>query len=532
MNNQIAKLLFKVLKAYGILITRNTIEHAINMHPEFPSMRSISDALDSWKIKHQVMKLTMEKLYALDVPVIAQMKRNDYVWVTQITDSNVHFWDASNKEKIENRAQFEKEWSGIALAIENITDAGESDYKNKRFKLFKEKIFRYSIAGGCIALLSLLTFFSWINDASLSFLPKFLLLFVNATGCFISYILIRQEKNQSNKLIQKFCKAGAHIDCRQVTKSKYSKLFGLITWAETGMVYFSVVTLWVAIAPLSADWTAPLWWLLLVPLPFTVWSLCTQAFLIRKWCIFCCFTVFLLWINAGVLYFFLPFTGVLPVVESALQALLVLVFTTVVMYINKTGKSGDPYSEQRDLARLKYNYQTLKSQLAESPHQTKDTGFTWGNPQSSQEIALYVSIACSHCGTAVKEIRKLMDIYPDLSCRVIFAVYTDDFEHRSNIIIRHFISLYKTMNQHAFFDMLDAWYTLLNKNLEALQKAFPVASNQDNKEEMDAWYQFSKQAKISYTPAILINGMLLSQLYSYGDLYGIARTLYAEKQQI
>ena len=38
----------------------------------------------------------------------------------------------------------------------------------------------------------------------------------------------------------------------------------------------------------------------------------------------------------------------------------------------------------------------------------------------------------------------------------------------------------------------------------------------------------SKLSGISYTPAILIDGKLLSPLYSYSDLYGIARTLNSE----
>jgi len=241
MYNHIAKLLYKIFKVYNIPVTYQTIEQTVNTHPEFPSMQSISDAFDAWKIKHVVMRLSIEKLYALEVPVIAQLKKGDYVWVTQITETNVRFWNDSNKEIIKNRDLFEKEWSGIALAIEDITDAGEADYKQNRFKSIKEKIFGYGIAGGCISLLCLLLFLSWSNDSILTLLPKILLFCVNATGCLISYMLIRQEKNQSNSLKRKFCTAGTRIDCNRVTKSKYSKLFGLISWAEIGMAYLNPI---------------------------------------------------------------------------------------------------------------------------------------------------------------------------------------------------------------------------------------------------------------------------------------------------
>lgn len=222
MSNNLSKFLFKVLKAYGVSITQHTIERTIFTHPEYPSMQCISDALDSWKVKYVVLKIPLEKFRTIDVPVIAPLKKGEYVWVTQITDSKVHYWNASGKEIIESYDRFEKEWSEVVLAIENVSEAGEPDYRKERNKEIKENMIRYFFVGGCIILLIILMFFSWSNDSSLSVLPKLLLLSVNAVGCFISYTLIQQEKHQANRIVQKFCKAGAHIDCYKVTTSHYS----------------------------------------------------------------------------------------------------------------------------------------------------------------------------------------------------------------------------------------------------------------------------------------------------------------------
>ena len=529
MSNLFPKFLFKILKAYDVSITRHTIENTILTHPEYPSMQCISDALDSWKVKHAVAKLSLEKLRTLDVPAIAYLNRGEYVWITRITDSNVYHWSASGKGKKESHESFEKQWSGVVLIIEDVDNSGELNYREERSKEIKKNIFRYFFAGGCMVLLTILTFFSWINDSSLSVLPKLLLLLASAVGCYISYVLILQEKHQSNHFVQKFCKAGAHIDCNKVTASCYSKLFGLFSWAELGMAYFTAIVFWLAIAPVSENWLYPLWWLLLATLPFTIWSLFTQAFLIRKWCLFCCAIVLLLWINAGILYFFPSFGYMFPVVESSMLALLFMVCTAAVIFVCKKSYSGDPYSEQRETARIKYDFKTMQSQLSETRFETHHIGFVWGNVSSSHEIVLYVSIACAHCGKAVKELKRLTDIYPDFCFRLIFSINTDDFEHRSNIITGHLIYLYKTMNKNEFFDMLDAWYTTLNKNLEALQKTYPAPSAQDYHSELNALYQFGQQAKIGYTPAILLNGKVISQLYTYHDLYGITRSLYAEE---
>jgi len=527
--NNIAKLLSNIFKAYNIQITYSTIEKVILTHPAYPSMQSISDAFDAWKIKHVVMKITIEKLQALGIPALVQMKKKDYVWVTQVTDSNVYFLTASGRKKVETRDNFEKNRTGVALAIEDISIAGEPDYQKKRLNEIKEKMFRFSLTGSCIAFFIILMFLSWHNDTALPLLLKSLLFMVNATGLSVSYILIRQEKNQANDLIRKICTFGSHVDCNQVTRSGYSKFFGLISWSEIGMAYFSAVTIWIAVAPFSTEWVLPLAWTLLIPLPFTFWSLFTQAFLIRKWCLFCSAIVFLIWVNSCLSYFYLPLTFSLPVITTAFLLLLVLVCTVAVIYTVSTRESGDKYHHQRDLAKIKYDFPTIQSQLSGTKYETNHIGFAWGNPQSSNEIALFVSIACSHCGAGVKELRRLMEIYPDFSYRLIFAVYTDDYEHKSNSIIRYFISLYKTLDTNVFFDMLDVWYTTLKKNFDALQQTFPISPDDDNSNEIASLFQFKQQAKISYTPAILINGRLLSQLYSYNDLYGIVRAINAEE---
>ena len=128
-------------------------------------------------------------------------------------ESKVFYWSAYGKEKVESLERFELEWSGIALAINNIDDAGEQDYKEKRGKERKENTFKFLVVGSILALLAVLVCFSWTNDGSLSLLPKLLLFFTNIAGCYVCYLLVRQEKHQSDTLTDKFCKAGKYIDC-------------------------------------------------------------------------------------------------------------------------------------------------------------------------------------------------------------------------------------------------------------------------------------------------------------------------------
>ena len=119
-NDSLVKLMKGVVKIYNIPVSHHSIEQTMLAHPDYPSMRSISDAFDSWKVKHVVARLSIEKLRILDIPVIAHLKTGEFVWVTQITDTKVHYRSGSGRKKVKNHDGFEKEWSGAVLAIEDI----------------------------------------------------------------------------------------------------------------------------------------------------------------------------------------------------------------------------------------------------------------------------------------------------------------------------------------------------------------------------------------------------------------------------
>ena len=159
MTGQLDKLIYKFLKAYGVSITKQEIEKAIYTHPYYPSLRCISDALDSLKVKYLVLKLSLEKLLALDIPVIAPLKKGEFVWVTSVTNTKVTYRSGTGKEKIVNYDHFKEEWTGEALAIEDVTNAGELNYRDKRKKEIKENLFKYAVAGGCMVILIILMFF-------------------------------------------------------------------------------------------------------------------------------------------------------------------------------------------------------------------------------------------------------------------------------------------------------------------------------------------------------------------------------------
>ena len=188
-------------------------------------------------------------------------------------------------------------------------------------------------------------------------------------------------------------------------------------------------------------------------LPFTFWSLMTQAFIIQKWCLFCCTIAFLLWANVIVLLVFDSFLVNLSISETELMALLLFISSLFTIYkTNKMlGSKDNFFIQQRETAIIKYNILTIQAHLSKSTQQIANIGFIWGNPDSSHEFGLYVSIICSHCTKAIRELRRLTEIYPDFSYRLIFVVNTDNTEEKANMVIHYLINLYKTMKLFPFY---------------------------------------------------------------------------------
>ena len=525
MTNHIVKLLRKIVSLYGIPVSCKTIEQTILTHPDYPSMQCLADALIQWKIKYVILKSTLDEFRALGVPAIVHLKKEEFVWLTQITDSKVHYWSAVSGNSSINIADFEQEWSRVILIIEDLEGAGEPDYRQKHKKEVFEKLFNYAIICAIVLLSGILLFFAWRADLSVPLWGKISLLTINGIGLYISYVLVRHEKYQFNRITDKFCIKGNHIDCNKVTTSQFSRLFGVVSWAELGMAYFISVLFWIIIAPANNLWVFALWWLMIGSLPFTLWSLITQGFIIRKWCLFCCTVVVLLWINTFVMYLIIPHTLVLDIQSITILLLLFTFCLAATIYWYKTeGWKEKLYTVQRQITKIKYDIKVLHSQSSIVADNTDVTGFTWNVTNEIQpEIALYISIYCPHCGKALKEFYRLKNLYPDLGYRLIFAV-DPNMDEASKTVVRYFIEAYQQYDGDQFFEVMNTWYDMPERNIGILQKTFPVNPG-DNEQVISMLEIFNQQAQINYAPALLVNGKLLSDMYNYKDLISIGRTL-------
>ena len=257
----------------------------------------------------------------------------------------------------------------------------------------------------------------------------------------------------------------------------------------------------------------------------TIWSVVIQSFFIRKWCLFCCAICLILWVNVAIL-FHLPCEFSLSIYEASSFIFLFFICLSGIRYWTKKHDTQSLiYAYQRKIASLKFNPKVLQS-LANEQYNVRNIGFIWktnNNDNECHNVTLYVSLRCSHCGAAVKQIQRLIDIYPSLNYQLIFAV-RPEMDAALKEIIDHFADVYYQHEKDVFFNMLECWYKTRKVDIGLLRQKFPVFNDFRKDNVIKSLYDFNQQVKFDYSPALLLNGKLLPlNIYSYADLFSIVQ---------
>ena len=209
MENQIdksKKLIFKFLRINNYYLTKNRIKRELLSHPEFPSIKAITDTLDSFNIDNlaaQVSKDTLTKLPSNFLSVMNDGNIN-MVFKKSIT---IKLQPINGSQNI-SLDEFKKLWSGTIIAVE------KKKFKLKHLKYYKKYI---------IVLL-------FCSLASFSFLERNpidnTLILINFVGIIVSCLILRKEVGLNDLITTKLCNSNnSSIDCDSVISSSQGNLF-------------------------------------------------------------------------------------------------------------------------------------------------------------------------------------------------------------------------------------------------------------------------------------------------------------------
>lgn len=529
----------QLLKQLQVKVTNTTINETILNHPDYPSILSISDALNTWRVENAAIRIENDKLHELPLPCIAFTRNNAaFILITSIKDDKVFYLTETNKTAAKEFQQFTKAFGGVVLLAQAGENAGEKNYTQKK----KEQLKKQAGALSCFLAIVVLLFASmllFINNNPQHYLLFPLLSILNFAGLLTSIILLWYEADKTNPALQKICTGGRKTNCNAVLNSKAAKIAGL-SWSELGFFYFAGLFLLCLITSFANNITLLSFIKLfnfaaIVYVPF---SLFYQWKIVKQWCPLCLTVQAILLLQfvvtaVSTYQHFNLLTYQSLNLSTLSTTLLSFILPAITWFIIKPLLLVKQKAKQdfHALQRIKFNTEIFNALLEKQKHITEPAdglGIILGNKHAPNTLIKVCNPYCGPCAKAHPEIEKLLEENNNLKVQIIFTATNDEHDIRA-LPAKHLLAVAEGNNETAIKHALDHWYLAEKKDYDVFAAKYPMPAQQnngsggndelqmqDNKiEKMKGWCD---KVEISFTPTIFFNGYQLPDAYSISDL--------------
>jgi len=457
--------------------------------------------------------------------------KGDFNAVHQSPIPSVHFIWRGN-EHVLPVAEFAEAWTSVVLLAESSEKSIEPGYKEhrKRERLnFLKKAALFS-AFSLILLFTCIHQFQLFGNSVTQLFSYSILLLLNLSGVYISYLLLLKQMHVQSQYADKICSLFKQNDCNHVLESKSAKLWGLFGWSEIGLGYFSINTLTLLFFPALISYIALI---NIVTLPYSFWSVWYQRTKAKQWCMLCIIVQVLLWAIFITDYLFgyiqLP-TFSYSVIQSFI--FLGICYSAAVLGINalvpkfNAGRAV-PILRQA-INGIKADEGVFKALLKQQPfYKTHDSDsiIRFGNPESSLRLTIFSNPYCNPCSRMHKRIEQLLlKMNNNISVRYILSSFEESLDSTNKYLIAACLASPPSPSpkwrggestQQLFTDWFEKGKALRDdyfKNMN-LDMGNPEIEVEFQKHE--AW---RNKTQLRATPTVLVNGYQLPENYKVEDL--------------
>lgn len=520
-----------LIASLGVKVTRSAIADRLNQHIDYPSLNSISDTLSFFKLDNYAIEIPASELPIVPTPCLAALNilGGTFAVINDIKDGFVKWWHNEKGNQQESIDSFLEKWQGILLLAQATEKSGETHYLENRRKELFNLAFQIGFLLNVVGVFTASVYLLFIAYTKF-FLFLFLVSTIKFLGIITSILLLWHLLDKNNPFIRRICQVGNKTNCNLVLDSKASKVSDTLSWSEVGFFYFSGSLLAILFSFPSNEVIKALGFINLAALPYTVFSIYYQGFILRKWCILCVLVQILLWVEFSLFYLaygfpfplFLSFKGTL---------LLFITFTSPILFwfslkpvIQKAFQTD---SLKNKLKAFQNDPIIFRHLLLQQPrmfdlHSNMNI-IEIGNSNVSNIITIVSDPYCFVCAEKHVLMHDLIKSNSSkLKYQIIFVASNAPDDIRATFV-KHLFSLEKSERILA----LDSWFSMEEKKFDRWIERFPIKKICEKAvETINTYENWNFKSGIKATPTVFVNGYKLPEVYHVEDLKRIAPYIF------
>lgn len=505
----LVEILSRHLKVASVHFSIEELQMCLLSCPTDITALSIVQTYTCFGAKANVFRADYDSTLKWGKPFLGQLSRDgkdSFVFVEELTENYVVYYEGRLK-RIVSVIDFEKEWTGIVVAVEKIKET------NERRKWLK-KYMRFSLLLCIIVLL-------FVNPC-LSMLASLSCLLNIIGGIFCLGVMI-QSSLPYYHVFERFCIANTRFDCLKLDLGNWGILFRKANLGRIGFVYFISCVLVILLAASSADSSVIYNWLSVISvfsLGVAVMSISYQL-LVRQFCLLCLGTMCVLIVNGTMSLVFEGVSLVCFSLNVGLFFLMVILVSCGFLFLWEyyVGIKQRNLSTRINELRIKRTQSVLGYFfMTKSILPSNGNSIMLGNSKSPLTITTYLSPWCKSCMKIVFEMIELLHRYPDyINWQIYFDGVMGNTVNMVNfpqLILYYYLSTEEDTNNQ--LGVLEYWYK--KKSVKGLWSKMGV-SPKDIEVVLERFNkQLSAMDNVKKVPMVWINKRKFPSCYSLTDL--------------
>jgi len=474
--------------------------------PDSNNMLGIQRILSRYGIKTIGVHFRNKEEACLTFPCILHGESSFLVGI-DLDDDNIKYYDGE-RYIIEETSLFKERWTGDALFVTDKENAKEPSYsKNKVIDFYN--VFGYYFF---FVMIFALGIGSIIHNGII--IPQAINMLLDLSGFFVCFLLFQKQQHSQNAIAERVCSMFQKGGCDSVLDSTDSKIFGIVSWTEVGLAYFSSRVLFCSLSENSLVVLQLVGWIAMV---YGIWSIWYQLYKIKRWCTLCCLTQIIVW-TSGIYNSFFIIQQSIPIKDIVTYLIFGLFTLGIVQNLFRLCSIYELYTKtKKEFLNLKLNEKILEVALSESNYidvRKEDSSIVYGNPDAHITLTVLTNPLCRPCERMHKKLTQLVTNNSDVNIQYIYSSFNKGVEDFSLFCI----AVYQQMPYNEAVKILDKWYQYGKYKREQFIKDIGVnIKNPDVLKEYAKHIAWKNRTGIESTPTVIYKGHIIPNYYDPKD---------------